>query len=111
MIKFSDATLLALTKLRAHKVRTIVTTLLASLLFGVLIAGSLVVNGVFNSIDNFSTDGLTSRYIVNVNNAIVQTTSTSVLRDKELINKAKVQYADLIEEKQNEAKKLVYSSG
>jgi len=106
MIKFSDATLLALTKLRAHKIRTIVTTLLASLLFGVLIAGSLVVNGVFNSIDNFSTDGLTSRYIVNVNNAIVQTTSTSVLRDKELIDKAKVQYTDLIEKKTIEAKRL-----
>lgn len=106
MIKCIDAFTLALTKLRARKVRTIVTTILASLLFGVLIAGSLIVNGLFDSVGNFSRDGLTNRYIVSVNNAVVNTASTSVLRDPNLITQAKERYAELVKEKTVEAKRL-----
>lgn len=106
MIKLTDATILAVTKLRARKVRTIVTTLLASLLFGVLIAGSLIVNGLFKSVHNFSKDGLTNRYIVSVNNAVINAASTSVLRDPNLITQAKERYAELVKEKVAEAKIL-----
>ncbi|NCU37984.1 ABC transporter permease [Candidatus Saccharibacteria bacterium] len=106
MIRLSDATLLAFAKLRTRKVRTIITILLASLLFGVLVAGSLITNGAFSSVDNFSKDGLTSRYIVSVNNAVINTSSTSVLRDPALILEAKKLYETLVEKKISEAKRL-----
>ena len=43
MIKLADAVLLAFTKLRTKKLRTIITIVLAGLLFGVLVAASLMV--------------------------------------------------------------------
>lgn len=106
MIRLSDATLLAFAKLRTRKIRTIITILLASLLFGVLIASSLITNGAFSSVDSFSKDGLTNRYIVRVNNAVINTSSTSVLRDPALIAEAKKRYETLVEKKTSEAKRL-----
>lgn len=106
MIRLADATVLALTKLRARRIRTTVTTLLASLLFGVLIAGSVVVSGALLSVDRFSEDGLTSRYIVSVNNAVVNSVSTSPLRDEDTISKAKDEYKELVENKTTTAERL-----
>lgn len=106
MIKPTDTTLLALTKLRARKVRTIITVLLASLLFGVLIATSLVMTGAFRSIESFREDGLTSRYIVGVNPVIDTESASKLRRDPSLIAEAKKRYEKLIEEKTAEAKRL-----
>lgn len=106
MIRLLDATTLALTKLRTHPIRTIVTTLIASLLFGALLAGSIISSGAFTSIETLSKNGLTSRYIVEVNPAIAQTESNSVLRDKQVIAKAKKAYEELVKQKQREASRL-----
>ena len=57
MIKLTDVGVLAFTKLRARKLRTFLTVLLASMLFGVLIAASLVTHGLFQSIDSFRKEG------------------------------------------------------
>ena len=102
----TDGVVLAFTKLRTHKIRTVVTILVASLLFGVLTAASLVVNGGFESLDNFRSDGLTSRYIVNVNNVINVNSLQSITRNNELIAQAKKAYTQLVEKKTNEAKRL-----
>lgn len=107
MIKLVDTIILSGAKLRAHKLRTIITILLASLLFGILIAASLIKTGVFESIGAFRQGGLTSRYIVNVNNAMNDTSVLSrTLRDPVLLAKAKTQYANLVQQKTDEAKRL-----
>lgn len=107
MIKLSDTTLLAFTKLRTRKIRTIITILLASLLFGVLVAASLVMTGVFRSVEAFREDGLTSRYIVSVFNAPGDPLALQkLLRDPKLIAQAKDRYEKLVDEKKAEATKL-----
>lgn len=106
MIKLRDATLLAYTKLRTRKLRTAVTILLASLLFGVLVASSLVINGTLTSVDQFRSDGLTSRHIVNVHKALTSSSAQHITRDPELISAAKKMYIELVEQKTAEAKRL-----
>lgn len=107
MIKLGDTALLAFTKLRTRKIRTIITVVLASLLFGILIAASLVVTGLFRSVEAFRKDGLTSRYIVSVNKAPGDPMALySLLRDPVLIKAAKSRYAALVEKKTAEAKRL-----
>lgn len=107
MIKLTDATLLAFTKLRARKLRTGVTVILAGLLFGVLITASLMVNGLFSSINAFRQEGLTSRYIVSVFNAPVDVNELyKTMRDPQLIAKAKQRYEDIVKRKTAEAKRL-----
>lgn len=108
MIKLTDTVLLAYTKLRTRKIRTIITVFLASLLFGVLVAASLVTAGVFRSVEAFRQDGLTSRYIVGVLSApssdplVLQ----KLLRDPTLIAEAKRRYEKLVDDKTAEAKRL-----
>lgn len=107
MIKIIDASLLAYTKLREHKVLTSLTILLASLLFGVLISASLVITGALKSVDNFRKDGLTSRYIVEVSNAPGDPLAFhKLLRDPQLLAAAKQRYANLVANKTAEAKRL-----
>lgn len=107
MIKFTDTALLAYTKLRARKIRTIITVLLASLLFGVLITASLVITGAFHSVAEFRNDGLTSRYIVSVYSTPPdQTAFQTMMRDPGLIAQAKTRYKALIANKTAEAKRL-----
>ncbi len=106
MIKLADTALLAFTKLRARKIRTVITVLLASLLFGVLIAVSLVMTGAFRSVESFREDGLTSRYIVSVYPNSGSDTLSQLRRNPQLISEAKKRYEKLVEEKKAEAEKL-----
>ena len=106
MIKFTDASLLAFTKLRSRKFRTIITVILASLLFGVLVAASLIMSGAFRSLDSFRADGLTSRYIVSVSPAQGGDSLQDTRQDPQLVAEAKARYEALVEEKAAEAKRL-----
>lgn len=106
MIKLTDTALLAFTKLRSRKIRTIITVLLASLLFGVLIAASLVMTGAFRSVESFREDGLTSRYIVSVFPNSSSDNVSKWRRDPQLIAEAKKRYEKLVEDKTAAAKKL-----
>lgn len=107
MIKLTDACLLAFTKLRARKLRTGITILLASLLFGVVITASLVTNGLVASINSFRKEGLTSRYIVSVFNAPGKVDEFyNTIREPMLIAEAKQRYEALIKEKEAAAKQL-----
>ncbi len=107
MIKLADVGVLAFTKLRARKLRTFLTVLLASMLFGVLIAASLVTHGLFQSIDSFRKEGLTSRYIVSVLNTPPSADEFyKTIRDPGLVAKAKKRYESLVTQKTTEAKRL-----
>lgn len=107
MIKLTDVVLLAYTKLRARKIRTLVTVLLASILFGVLITASLATNGLLRGVDSFRKEGLTSRYIVNVTNAPANSDEFyKTIRNPKLIAEAKKRYEVLVVQKTAEAKRL-----
>lgn len=64
MIRFSDAAVLAYTKLRAHRIRTGITVGIAGILFGLILAVLFVVQGIFDSIGRFSDVGLNNRSII-----------------------------------------------
>ncbi len=66
MIRAFDGFVLAYTKLRSHKVRTGLTVGVAGILFGLIIAVIIVAQGVFDSVDRFSEEGLGSRYLLAV---------------------------------------------
>lgn len=66
MINPLDALVLAGTKLRTRKIRTGMTVGISGILFGLLIAGVIIVQGVFTSAERFSQQGLGSRYIMSV---------------------------------------------
>ena len=67
MIRLSDALVLALTKLRTRRVRTTVTVVIASLLFGVLVVALLLLQGGIDSLKRFTTGSLSERYLAMVN--------------------------------------------
>lgn len=64
MLRLGDAFKLAYTKLRTRKLRMLIALLTSSLLFGILIGGSLVTTGALASIDSFSREGFSNRYIL-----------------------------------------------
>jgi hypothetical protein len=66
MIRLGDATILAFTKLKTRKVRTIVTIVTASLLFSTLTFAIFVAGGVLDSAKRFTSGNLAERYIANV---------------------------------------------
>lgn len=66
MIRSTDVLVLAYTKLRARKIRTSVTVAIAGLLFGFLVLIVIVAQGVLDSATRFSSEGLNSRYIIDV---------------------------------------------
>ncbi|HEV7952217.1 MAG TPA: ABC transporter permease [Candidatus Saccharimonadales bacterium] len=105
MIRFSDAAILALTKLRTRKIRTIVTIVTGSLLFGALVAATLVVGGVVDSAKRFTSGSLSERYIANVQYSdmneyyINELTSEREQRVNDI-------YKEIIANKTREAKRL-----
>jgi uncharacterized membrane protein len=66
MIRFSDAFILAYTKLRVHKIRTGVAVGISGILFGLIALVIIVAEGAFSSVDNFSDVGLNNRTVLNV---------------------------------------------
>lgn len=64
MIRLRDSTILAHTKLRTHKVRTGITIGVAGILFGLIFGGVFVAQGIFESVERFSSEGLANRSIV-----------------------------------------------
>ncbi len=64
MITLRDSLQLAYTKIRTRRIRLFIVLVIASLLFSVLVAGSLVVGGALQSFRSFSDEGFSGRYIV-----------------------------------------------
>lgn len=63
MIRPLDTLTLAYTKLRTRKIRTAFTTLIAGLLFGLLLAILFVSSGFIQSVNEFSKEGIGEKYI------------------------------------------------
>jgi len=66
MIRFGDAAILAYTKLRTHRIRTGIAIAVAGLLFGLIAAVIMVAQGVFDSVDRFSGEGLNNRTVLSI---------------------------------------------
>jgi hypothetical protein len=104
MIRLRDAMVLAGTKLRTRKVRTIVTAVLASLLFAGLVFSFTVVKGAIDSYTRYSKNGLSQRYIANV--IFYNTGSSPDMSSAELIVRAKERNKQVIADKKADAKRL-----
>ncbi len=88
MIRITDACLLAYTKLRARKVRLIVTVVISSLLFGVLAASSFVVRGIVKSTNSFAEEGFGKRYILSAESTGSDFISNNYNFDKGVLDRA-----------------------
>src|SRR5438128_773695 len=102
MIRLTDTMLLAYTKLRARKVRLIVTVVISSLLFGVLALGSFVVQGVVKSTGSFAQEGFGKRYLLSAN----PNSNNNYFDNKDILNRAIALQKDEIARKKTEAKRL-----
>lgn len=101
MIGLRDNLTLSLTKLRTRRVRLIVTLVVSGVLFAVLVAGSLLLRGVFGSVTSFTSDGLGQRFI-----ASVQVNSASVVTNKTYIARAQALEKDRLSQQKIAAAKL-----
>lgn len=102
MIRFTDATTLALTKLRTRKLRTVVTIIIASLLFSGLALAAFVAGGVLTSARQFTAGSLSERYIANVGFS----GEMDFYSDPNIQARAKQLYPEIIAEKKAVAKQL-----
>lgn len=104
MIRITDSLKLAGTKLKTRKVRLVVTVVISSLLFCLLLAGSFVVNGSIQSVESFSKTGFAGRYILRADsffgNPYDLATSSSLIAKVEQLEK------QLNEKKKAESKRL-----
>ena len=66
MIGIRDAFTLAYTKLRTRRIRTTVTVVIASLLFGVIALALFVLQGVTGGLRQFTAGTLSERYLAMV---------------------------------------------
>ncbi len=106
MIRLADAVVLSYTKLRVHRIRTGITVGIAGILFGILLLVVIVTQGIFNSLDRFSEEGLNSRYVVSITYMGHMTNDLYELsEDKAFIAEVEAEYNDLIAKKQRAATK------
>lgn len=103
MIRLTDAAVLAATKLKTRKFRTIFTAILASLLFAVLVFAFTTVKGALGSYSMYSKNGLSSRYITSVQSMGMSSVNAD---SPELIVLAKERNKQVIEQKKADAKRL-----
>ena len=68
MLRTLDASKLALTKLRTRKIRLAVTIIVAGLLFGVVVFGLTVLRAGMASVERFSRDTMSTRYLLAYSN-------------------------------------------
>lgn len=104
MIKLIDATTLALTKLRTHKIRTAITVLIPSILFGVLFAILITSEGAFDSIAKFNKEGYGSHFFVKAEPVFLD--EYSFMQNPEIIARAKQIYKETIASKKTVAKEI-----
>ncbi len=104
MIQLNDALILASTKLHVHRIRTLLTVLLSSLLFSALIGSVIISEGITKSVTAFNSEGLNNHYLV-----LAQADSPftgNVLGNNEIIKLAQQKGEELIIAKKAEAKRL-----
>lgn len=102
-----DIFILAHTKLRSRPIRTWFTISLAGLLFGIIIAAIVIMQGVFVSIDKYSAVGLNNRTLIGVAYAPQSKSFDEYnhMSDAEFVNEIDTAYKAEIAQKQAVAKK------
>ncbi len=107
MIRLTDAFVLAYTKLRVHKVRTGLTAGIAGLLFGVMLVAVIVVQGVFDSVDRFSNEGLNNRTILAVTRSApdIGFNEWEMADDPDFVAEVETAHKELVDKKKAAAKK------
>ena len=108
MMRLRDSVTLAWTKLRLRRVRTAMAVGVSGLVFGVLLAGIVAIQGVVNSINLFS-EGFNSRYIVEANSyseKFEHQEAIVVANKPEVIQRVGELYAKRIVDMKTEAKLL-----
>lgn len=107
MISIVDAVVLARTKLRVHKVRTGFAVGIAGILFGLIAAAIIIMQGIFSSIASFSDEGLNNRTIVSVTRAgdMYGTDAYEMREDAGLIAAVESAHRALVAKKQTAAQK------
>ena len=105
MIQLTDALVLASTKLRARKVRTIFTIVIAGLLFGLVASIVFISDGALQSTERMMSKSMTGRYIVS-GSPMVFSNVGDASTDPALIERALAEYKQLVADKKAEAKRL-----
>lgn len=106
MIRFRDSLLLATTKIRARRIRTSVTVAISGLLFGLIAIVVVAVQGVFESVDSFSSEGLNDRYVTTITKSGGVPFNIWDNRDNpEVITRVEAAHKSTVEKKQTAAKK------
>ncbi len=103
MIWPTDGFRLAVTKVKTRRIRLGITLFISSLLFAALAGVLFTVEGVVGSVDDFSKEGLGSRYIVA---ASPQVAGFDVMSDPTIIARAKVLEKEYFAKRKAEAKRI-----
>lgn len=107
MIRLRDASLLALTKLRTRRVRTLITIVVSGLLFAALIAALIVTQGARTSVESFNQEGINNRYIVSATaDSPLGGADNSILHNLDVQKRAQQIYDQTVTDKAAAAKKL-----
>lgn len=108
MIRFGDAAILAYTKLRTHRIRTGIAIAVAGLLFGLIAAVIMVAQGVFDSVDRFSDEGLNNRTVLSITHIAqgVEFSEYDYMNDNEFVLEVETAHKALVLKKQAAAKKF-----
>ncbi|NTW61650.1 ABC transporter permease [Candidatus Saccharibacteria bacterium] len=105
MMRLSDATIVAITKLRTRRLRTLVTVFVASILFGAMFTAVFMTQGIIDSTLKFSKGTLADRYFATATyqNQINMTDESLPIS---VIDRAKALFKKDITDKQAAAKRL-----
>lgn len=106
MISLIDSYTIARTKLKTRKIRTGLTIGVSGILFGLLVASSLLIGGVESSVDRFSKEGLGARYIAKAMVSPANGDFSGLDTNPEIIARAEQIQQQRVKEKQADAKKL-----
>lgn len=107
MIGLTDAFTLARTKLRTRKIRTGIAVGVSGILFGLLLAGVVIIQGIYTSVERFGEQGLGSRYIMSVSeNNYDYSRVDRLARQPDMIELFEKDHADLVRQKTAEADRL-----
>lgn len=106
MIRLRDGLTIASTKLKTHKVRTGIAVGVSGVMFGLLILAIVVFQGVFDSINRFSDEGINNRTLLSISIYIENSESPYFLReDQKFVSMVEEAYTKRILNKKVLAKK------
>ncbi len=107
MIGLRDAFVLASTKLRTRKIRTGIVVGVSGILFGLLVAGVVIIQGIHSSVERFSEQGLGARYIMSVSKDGDDYDRVDRLaRQPDMVELFEREHAELVRQKVDEARRL-----